>query len=61
MNHVFEVPKHSINKSKWNFLTVFSNSINLSVKKSSKKFRKYIEFKKITVHGAVCSQWVVTN
>jgi len=38
LNHVFEVPKHSINKNKWNFLTVFSNSKNLSVKKSSKIF-----------------------
>jgi len=38
MNRVFEVPKHSINKNKWIFLTVFSNSKNLSVKKSSKIF-----------------------
>jgi len=52
MNHVFEVPKHSINKNKWNFLTVFSNSKNLSVKNFSKKLRKYFEFKKN--NGSLC-------
>jgi len=37
MNHVFEVPKHSINKNKWNF---FNGIFKF------KKFRKYFEFKK---------------
>jgi len=58
MNHVFEVPKHPINKNKWNFFNgIFKFKKFISQKIFEEISKIFTVHKKITVHGAVCSQW----
>jgi len=56
LNHVFEVPKHSINMDKWNFFNGIFKFKNFIIRIT---FENILNLKKIKVYDVVCSQWYI--